>query len=91
MRARKYGLARRDTNFQLYKDFPLVKDSRAYIQLRLESYNVFNHTNFAEPDGNFGDSTFGQIESVIQPGNFGITLKWVCSPCPNANLFLPIF
>lgn len=60
------------TDLQIYKDFPLVKDSKVYIQLRLESYNVFNHTNFAEPDGNFGDSTFGQIDSVIQPANFGV-------------------
>jgi hypothetical protein len=60
------------TNLQIYKDFPLVKDGKTYIQLRLESYNVFNHTNFAQPDGNFGDSTFGQIESVIQPGSFGV-------------------
>jgi hypothetical protein len=44
-----------------------------YIQLRLESYNVFNHTNFAEPDGNYSDrSTFGTIESVIQPSSFGV-------------------
>ena len=50
------------SNLQLYKDFPLLRDNKAYIQLRLESYNVFNHTNFSEPDGNFGDSTFGQIE-----------------------------
>src|SRR6201998_2030047 len=61
------------TNLQLYKDFPLLKDNRAYIQVRLESYHVFNHTNFAEPDGNFGDSTFGQIESVIQPASFGVS------------------
>lgn len=60
------------TDLQIYKDFPLVKDSKVYIQLRLESYNVFNHTNFAEPDGNFGDSTFGQIDSVIQPASFGV-------------------
>lgn len=61
------------TNLQLYKDFSLLKDNKAYIQLRLESYNVFNHTNFAEPDGGFGNTTFGQIHSVIQPGSFGVT------------------
>lgn len=61
------------TDLQLYKDFPLLKDNKTYIQLRLESYNVFNHANFAEPDGNFGDSTFGQIDSVIQPGSFGVS------------------
>lgn len=61
------------TDLQIYKDFPLVRDGKVYIQLRLESYNVFNHTNFAEPDGNFGDSTFGQIDSVIQPASFGVS------------------
>ena len=61
------------TNLQLYKDFPLVKDGHIYVQLRLESYNVFNHTNFAEPDGNFGDGDFGKIKSVIQPANFGVS------------------
>jgi hypothetical protein len=59
------------TNLELYKDFPLGGDSHRYIELRLESYNVFNHPNFAQPDGNFNDSTFGETLSVIQPGNFG--------------------
>jgi hypothetical protein len=61
------------TNLQLYKDFPILKDNKAYIQVRLESYNVFNHTNFAQPDGAFGNSTFGKIQSVVQPGNFGVS------------------
>ena len=61
------------TNLQVFKDFSLMKDNKAYIELRLESYNVFNHTNFSQPDGNFGDSTFGQIESVIQPASFGVS------------------
>ena len=62
------------TNLQLYKDFPLVKDGRVYVQLRLESYNVFNHANFAQPDGNFNDKqTFGTIQNVIQPANFGVS------------------
>jgi hypothetical protein len=61
------------TNLQVYKDFPLVKDGHVYVQVRLESYNVFNHTNFAEPDGNFGDQDFGKIKGVIQPANFGVS------------------
>jgi hypothetical protein len=59
------------TNLELYKDFPVGSDSRRYVELRLESYNVFNHPNFAQPDGNFNDSTFGQTLSVIQPSGFG--------------------
>ncbi|WP_162601828.1 TonB-dependent receptor [Occallatibacter savannae] len=62
------------TNLQVYKDIPLVKDGRVYLQVRLESYNVFNHANFAEPDGNFNDKqTFGTIQNVIQPANFGVS------------------
>ena len=58
------------TNLELYKDFPLRKESQ-YVELRLESFNVFNHANFAMPDGNFNDGTFGETLNVIQPGSFG--------------------
>lgn len=58
------------TNLELYKDFPLARESR-YIELRLESYNVFNHANFGMPDGNFNDGTFGETLNVIQPASFG--------------------
>ncbi|WP_049961327.1 carboxypeptidase regulatory-like domain-containing protein [Pseudacidobacterium ailaaui] len=57
------------TNMALFKDFPLGRaDSPRYIQLRLESFNVFNHANFAGPDGNLTDGPlFGKITSVITP------------------------
>jgi len=59
------------TNMAVFKNFPLGHaDSPRYIQLRLESFNTFNHANFAGPDGNFTDGPlFGQITSVIQPGS----------------------
>ncbi len=58
------------TNLELYKNFPLgPQGTPRYIELRLETYNTFNHANFANPDGNFSDgSQFGQITNVIQPG-----------------------
>jgi hypothetical protein len=58
------------SDMSLYKDFHLSSESR-YIEIRLESYNVFNHANFAEPDGNLSDSTFGESLSVINPTSFG--------------------
>jgi hypothetical protein len=30
----------------------------------MESDNAFNHTQFSAPDGQYGDSTFGQIISA---------------------------
>jgi hypothetical protein len=58
------------SDMSLYKDFHLNSETR-YIELRLESYNVFNHANFAEPDGNFSDTTFGVTNTTINPSSFG--------------------
>lgn len=37
-----------------------------YIQLRLETFNTFNHAQFAAPNGGLGEGTFGQILGVQQ-------------------------
>lgn len=62
------------TDLSLFKNFPIGHaDSPRYIELRLETYNAFNHPNFAGPDGNLSDGlpsqggTFGQITSVVEP------------------------
>ena len=51
-------------------DFVLAKTTaiteRFKLQLRLESYNVFNHVHFAKPDGNLFSPIFG--ESTVQVG-----------------------
>jgi hypothetical protein len=59
------------TNMSLFKNFPLGRGETKYIQLRLESFNVFNHANFSNPDGNFLDGSFGAITSVVQPVETG--------------------
>jgi hypothetical protein len=59
-----HGPGINNTNVQISKNFPYMHDERHTIQLRLESYNVFNHTQFANPDGNFSDANFGQITSA---------------------------
>jgi hypothetical protein len=50
------------TNFSIQKDTRITE--RMNIQLRLEAYNVFNHANFANPDGDVASATFGQILSL---------------------------
>jgi len=68
-----------NTDFVVEKNvYPLGRESSKYMQLRLEAYNVFNHTQFcatasANPcvDGNIDDNvpggTFGQVLSA-KPG-----------------------
>jgi hypothetical protein len=40
------------------------------LELQLEAFNLFNHANFALPDGNFSDGpgSFAVITNVLQPG-----------------------
>jgi len=57
------------TDMTLFKDFPLGRaDSARYVEVRLESFNLFNHANFENPDGSILDgSEFGEITNVVQP------------------------
>jgi len=49
-------------------DFSIQKDTTItegkVLQLRLEAYNAFNHTNFANPSGNVDSTNFGRITSI---------------------------
>ncbi len=49
-------------------DFSLQKDTRITegktLQLRFEAYNVFNHTNFANPVGSVSSGNFGRISAL---------------------------
>ena len=50
-----------NTNLSLFKTFPLAPRERASLELRFESFNSFNHTEFNAIDANTGDSNFGQV------------------------------
>ncbi len=53
-----------NTNIVLAKNFALSSDGVRSLQLRMESDNVFNHTQFIAPTSNFASGTFGQITSA---------------------------
>jgi len=62
-----------DTDLSLYKAFK-VKE-RLTFTLGANAYNVLNHPNFANPDGDLADGTFGQITATVSApsspyGNF---------------------
>ncbi len=56
------GPALSDTDLVISKKTPI--NERWNTEFRAEFYNAWNHTQFNNPDGNFSDSTFGQILKV---------------------------
>ena len=61
----------------IFKNFPLSNGSR--LQLRVEAFNLFNSTQFANPGTSFGAADFGQILSTINPPRqMQLALKLEC-------------
>ena len=56
-----HGPGINNTNLIVAKNFMLLPERGVSIQLRMESDNVFNHTQFNNPASTFGSSTFGLI------------------------------
>jgi hypothetical protein len=50
-------------NMSLFKNIPVIPE-KLQLQLRLESFNTWNHTQFGQPDSGVEDSTFGVIGSA---------------------------
>jgi hypothetical protein len=60
----------------LFKQVPLGFREGAKLEIRLEAFNALNRVQFAAPDTNVGDATFGQIASQAnQPRQVQIGLK----------------
>lgn len=47
-----------------------------YVEFRTDIFNLFNRTEFVNPDGNFSDSTFGQVQEVLPPRLVQFALKF---------------
>lgn len=54
-----------DSDFSVNKNFKVTE--KLAFGIGANFYNVFNHPNFANPDSNLADSTFGQILSTVAP------------------------
>jgi Carboxypeptidase regulatory-like domain len=53
-----------DWDFSVHKKIPLTEST--YLKFQAEFFNIFNHTNFANPDGHFSDgpTEFGKITAT---------------------------
>jgi outer membrane receptor protein involved in Fe transport len=68
------GPALFNTDLVIAKNTPIT--DRLNTEFRAEFYNAWNHTEFQNPDGNFTNSTFGQILKARDPRvmQFGLKL-----------------
>ncbi|MFZ0808566.1 MAG: hypothetical protein WAN03_20400, partial [Candidatus Sulfotelmatobacter sp.] len=65
-----------DFDFSVHKKIALSETK--YFQFRAEIFNLFNHTNFSNPDGGFSDgpTSFGRISSAGDPRLVQFALKF---------------
>ena len=54
-------------NMALFKSVPLSSHEGPRIEIRFESFNTFNHTEFNGVDAGFTDGNFGQVTSTFDP------------------------
>jgi hypothetical protein len=63
------------SDFAILKTFAISEHKR--IDFRAELFNIFNHTQFFNPDGNFSDGPqFGQVNQVRDPRLMQFALKF---------------
>jgi hypothetical protein len=62
-------------DFALHKVTPITEKTR--VEFRAELFNVFNHTQFNNPDGNISDgSDFGRIGRAKPPRQIQLAMKF---------------
>jgi hypothetical protein len=69
------GPGRVNFTTSLYKSFAVTE--RAHFELRFESFNTFNHTQFNQIDVNHNDSNYGHVTSVYDPRSLELGGKFV--------------
>jgi hypothetical protein len=62
-------------DFSVQKQLPIGETK--HFEFRAEFFNIFNHTQFLNPDGNISDGTdFGRVKHTRDPRNIQFALKF---------------
>jgi len=64
-----------NTNISLVKSFR-ISERLGQVQFRSEFFNLLNQVNFGQPDGNFANRTFGQIQTAADPRIVQFALRY---------------
>jgi hypothetical protein len=59
-----YGPGLQNYNFAVSKSFPLASE-RVHLRFRADFFNLFNHTNFANPIASQSNGNFGKITATV--------------------------
>jgi hypothetical protein len=70
-----HGPGINNTNMIIAKNFMMVPERNISLQLRLESDNVFNHTQFNNPTSSFTSSNFGVITTAANARQSQLAVK----------------
>ncbi len=69
--------ATRVVNLAIMKDLQMPFSEQQRLQIRFEAFNALNTPQWSQPDSNFGDGTFGQINSTASPNReLQVALKY---------------
>ena len=70
-----HGPGLNNFNLALLKNTQLTEYKQ--LQFRVEAFNVFNHAQFGNPDGNLNSSTFGKVATAREPRIMQVALKFL--------------
>jgi len=59
-----HGPGINNTDMGLYKRFHFSEKENRFVEMRLEAYNVFNHTQFSAPSANVNSVNFGRTTAA---------------------------
>jgi hypothetical protein len=71
------GPGRDNWNLSLFKSFVFSEARNSRIELRVETFNTWNHTEFQNVSTTFGSSNFGQVTSTWDPRVFQLGGKFI--------------
>jgi hypothetical protein len=69
------GPGRDNWNLSLFKSFVFSETRGSRLEFRVETFNIWNHTQFNQVSTNFGASNFGQYTSAFDPRILQLGLK----------------
>jgi len=70
-----HGPGINNTDFVLMKDTYIGSNENRYVEMRLEAYNLFNHTQFSSPVSNIASGSFGRVLSAAAGRQVQLALK----------------